>query len=98
MDPNLDPELALALRVSMEEERARQEAAMKRSAEESTAKGQQAGESSGAADVAMSDAAPVDITDKNTDMMIVSRIYYYILQLYNVLFQLAFPHACCFHM
>ncbi|XAR73764.1 hypothetical protein NMG60_11007843 [Bertholletia excelsa] len=34
VDPNLDPELALALRVSMEEERARQEAAAKRAAEE----------------------------------------------------------------
>jgi len=70
VDPNLDPELALALRVSMEEERARQEAAMKRSAEDSTAKGQQAGESSVSADVAMSDAAPVEITDKSSDMMI----------------------------
>jgi len=70
VDPNLDPELALALRVSMEEERARQEAAMKRSAEDSTVKGQQAGESSVSADVAMSDAAPVEITDKSSDMMI----------------------------
>ncbi|KAI5581927.1 hypothetical protein BDE02_07G050900 [Populus trichocarpa] len=34
VDPNLDPELALALRVSMEEERARQEAAAKTAAEE----------------------------------------------------------------
>ncbi|KAI3451420.1 hypothetical protein Pfo_008090 [Paulownia fortunei] len=34
VDPNLDPELALALRVSMEEERARQEAAAKKAAEE----------------------------------------------------------------
>lgn len=34
VDPNLDPELALALRVSMEEERARQEAASRRAAEE----------------------------------------------------------------
>ncbi|KAG4212530.1 hypothetical protein ERO13_A02G171600v2 [Gossypium hirsutum] len=36
VDPNLDPELALALRVSMEEERARQEAAAKKAAEESS--------------------------------------------------------------
>jgi hypothetical protein len=72
VDPNLDPELALALRVSMEEERARQEAAMKRSAEDSTAKGEQAGESSSAPDVAMSDAGPVEITDKSSDMIIVS--------------------------
>lgn len=41
VDPNLDPELALALRVSMEEERARQEAAAKRAAEE--AAGQETG-------------------------------------------------------
>jgi 26S proteasome regulatory subunit N10 len=33
VDPNLDPELALALRVSMEEERARQEAAARKAAE-----------------------------------------------------------------
>ncbi|CAI5707269.1 unnamed protein product [Peronospora farinosa] len=33
VDPTMDPELALALRVSMEEERARQEAAQKRAAE-----------------------------------------------------------------
>ncbi|OAY77978.1 26S proteasome non-ATPase regulatory subunit [Ananas comosus] len=36
VDPNVDPELALALRVSMEEERARQEAAAKKAAEEAT--------------------------------------------------------------
>jgi 26S proteasome regulatory subunit N10 len=34
IDPSIDPELALALRVSMEEERARQEAAQKKAAEE----------------------------------------------------------------
>ncbi|KDO30217.1 hypothetical protein SPRG_04996 [Saprolegnia parasitica CBS 223.65] len=34
VDPSMDPDLALALRVSMEEERARQEAAAKRAAEE----------------------------------------------------------------
>jgi 26S proteasome regulatory subunit N10 len=33
VDPNLDPELALALRVSMEEERARQERAAKEAAD-----------------------------------------------------------------
>ncbi|EQC40588.1 hypothetical protein SDRG_02476 [Saprolegnia diclina VS20] len=36
VDPSMDPDLALALRVSMEEERARQEAAAKRAAEEAT--------------------------------------------------------------
>ncbi|OQS06106.1 26S proteasome non-ATPase regulatory subunit [Thraustotheca clavata] len=34
VDPNMDPDLALALRVSMEEERARQEVAAKKAAEE----------------------------------------------------------------
>ncbi|KAJ4898749.1 26S proteasome non-ATPase regulatory subunit 4-like protein [Raphanus sativus] len=34
VDPNIDPELALALRVSMEEERARQEAAAKKAADD----------------------------------------------------------------
>ncbi|KAA8531989.1 hypothetical protein F0562_006869 [Nyssa sinensis] len=43
VDPNLDPELALALRVSMEEERARQEAAAKKAAEEA-AKQEKGGE------------------------------------------------------
>lgn len=45
VDPNLDPELALALRVSMEEERARQEAAAKKAAEEG-------GEASGSVEAA----------------------------------------------
>ncbi|KAM7524055.1 hypothetical protein LguiA_013957 [Lonicera macranthoides] len=39
VDPNLDPELALALRVSMEEERARQEAAAKKAEEEAGKEG-----------------------------------------------------------
>ncbi|KAJ7555824.1 hypothetical protein O6H91_05G056300 [Diphasiastrum complanatum] len=50
VDPNLDPELALALRVSMEEERARQEAAAKKAAEEapnSSQEGKGLGETSG---------------------------------------------------
>lgn len=55
VDPNLDPELALALRVSMEEERARQEAAARRAAEEATAKAANEGDEQGASshDVAM---------------------------------------------
>ncbi|XP_077231323.1 26S proteasome non-ATPase regulatory subunit 4 homolog [Tasmannia lanceolata] len=43
VDPNLDPELALALRVSMEEERARQEAAAKKAADDA-AKQEKGGE------------------------------------------------------
>ncbi len=71
VDPNLDPELALALRVSMEEERARQEAASKRAADEAIAKDGHAGESSGAPDVIMSDAVPVEPAEKASDMLIV---------------------------
>ncbi|KAH9545843.1 hypothetical protein CY35_12G068600 [Sphagnum magellanicum] len=70
VDPNLDPELALALRVSMEEERARQEAASKRAADEAIAKDGHAGESSGAPDVIMSDAVPVEAAEKASDMLI----------------------------
>ena len=47
MDPNLDPELALALRVSMEEERARQAAAS--AAAQQAAGGEGAGAAEGAA-------------------------------------------------
>mmetsp|Transcript_32315 Transcript_32315/g.62124 ORF Transcript_32315/g.62124 Transcript_32315/m.62124 type:complete len:395 (+) Transcript_32315:215-1399(+) len=54
VDPNLDPELALALRVSMEEERARQEAAAKKAAEEG---GDAAPTASGAADAQPEPAA-----------------------------------------
>ncbi|KAF5960919.1 hypothetical protein HYC85_002128 [Camellia sinensis] len=43
VDPNMDPELALALRVSMEEERARQEAAAKKAAEECCKTGKRRG-------------------------------------------------------
>ncbi|GJP50339.1 hypothetical protein CLOM_g9468 [Closterium sp. NIES-68] len=39
VDPSVDPELALALRVSMEEERARQEAAARKAAEQEAAGG-----------------------------------------------------------
>lgn len=66
MDPNLDPELALALRVSMEEERARQEAAAKRAAEESSRqeKGEElAPKSQDATMMECSDPAATDVCD-----------------------------------
>ncbi|OAE22042.1 hypothetical protein AXG93_3719s1220 [Marchantia polymorpha subsp. ruderalis] len=73
VDPNLDPELALALRVSMEEERARQEAAAKRAADEASKNQTEGGESSGqGGDVAMMDASPVvpvAAADKGPDFM-----------------------------
>lgn len=50
VDPSMDPELALALRVSMEEERARQEALQKKAAEE--AKQQEAAAAAQAAESA----------------------------------------------
>ncbi|MQL92973.1 hypothetical protein Taro_025605, partial [Colocasia esculenta] len=52
IDPNLDPELALALRISMEEERARQEAASKKASDDA-AKQEKASSSQ---DAATSDA------------------------------------------
>ncbi|DAZ97832.1 TPA: hypothetical protein N0F65_002502 [Lagenidium giganteum] len=67
VDPSMDPELALALRVSMEEERARQEAAQKKAAEE--AKKQEA--ESAAATVASTDAvaAPKDDAAEKAEPM-----------------------------
>ncbi|ETW04620.1 hypothetical protein H310_03815 [Aphanomyces invadans] len=53
VDPSMDPDLALALRVSMEEERARQEAVAKRAAAE---------EAAAAAETATPPAAPVTAT------------------------------------
>ncbi|KAG8644048.1 26S proteasome non-ATPase regulatory subunit 4 homolog isoform X2 [Manihot esculenta] len=57
VDPNLDPELALALRVSMEEERARQEAAAKRATEESARQERKEEPSSNPQDATMVDNA-----------------------------------------
>ncbi|GBG83242.1 hypothetical protein CBR_g36857 [Chara braunii] len=56
VDPNLDPELALALRVSMEEERARQEAAAAKAAEEAKQKAEE-GSASGVREEVMPDTA-----------------------------------------
>ncbi|CAI0445241.1 unnamed protein product [Linum tenue] len=55
VDPNIDPELALALRVSMEEERARQEAAAKRAAEVASSQNQGDEQSSKSQDTTMAD-------------------------------------------
>eukprot|EP00164_Ancoracysta_twista_P001654 GFYU01002171.1.p1 GENE.GFYU01002171.1~~GFYU01002171.1.p1 ORF type:complete len:396 (-),score=145.13 GFYU01002171.1:208-1395(-) len=60
VDPNLDPELAMALRVSLEEERRRQEAEEKAKQE---AAGKEGGDGAAAAaggDVEMTDAAPME--------------------------------------
>ncbi|KAJ8771108.1 hypothetical protein K2173_023433 [Erythroxylum novogranatense] len=79
VDPNLDPELALALRVSMEEERARQEAAAKKAAEEA-AKQEKAGEQpSSSQDATMTESSNVtasetenkrnDVTDEENALL-----------------------------
>ncbi|GLT44558.1 hypothetical protein SLA2020_184440 [Shorea laevis] len=70
VDPNLDPELALALRVSMEEERARQEAAAKKAAEEA-AKQEKGGEQqSSSQDATMTEqtSAATSEADKKNDL------------------------------
>ena len=65
MDPNLDPELALALRVSMEEERARQEAAAKKAAEEAVKQDKREESSSKAEDANMSDHVNASASEKH---------------------------------
>lgn len=72
VDPNLDPELALALRVSMEEERARQEAAAKKAAEETSKQEKEEGQPSGTQDAKMTEHASVGTSEadnKTTDLM-----------------------------
>lgn len=71
MDPNLDPELALALRVSMEEERARQEAAAKKAAEEG---GDAAPTASGAADAQPEPAAAAVVRFSGARIMVLYQI------------------------
>ncbi|CAL9089031.1 unnamed protein product, partial [Musa textilis] len=56
VDPNRDPELALALRISMEEERARQEAAAKKAAEEAGKQEKVGEQASSSQDAAMTEA------------------------------------------
>lgn len=73
VDPNIDPELALALRVSMEEERARQEAAAKRAAEEAARQEKGEESSSKAEDATMTNnvnASTPEENKKTTDDMV----------------------------
>ena len=58
MDPNVDPEMALALRLSMEEERARQEAIAKKSAEDTSNTENKDHASSSNSDSVMAEAEP----------------------------------------
>ncbi|CAL5197474.1 unnamed protein product [Lathyrus oleraceus] len=72
VDPNLDPELALALRVSMEEERARQEAAAKKAAEDASKQekgGEQQAVSQDATMTEQTSTAASEVGTKTDDMM-----------------------------
>ncbi|CAK8562125.1 unnamed protein product [Lathyrus sativus] len=72
VDPNLDPELALALRVSMEEERARQEAAAKKAAEDASKQekgGEQQTVSQDATMTEQTSTAASEVGTKTDDMM-----------------------------
>ncbi|XP_014631176.1 26S proteasome non-ATPase regulatory subunit 4 homolog isoform X2 [Glycine max] len=72
VDPNLDPELALALRVSMEEERARQEAAAKKAAEDAAKQekgGEQQASSQDATMTERASAAMSEAENKTSDLM-----------------------------
>ncbi|KAH9694738.1 26S proteasome non-ATPase regulatory subunit 4-like [Citrus sinensis] len=73
VDPNIDPELALALRVSMEEERARQEAAAKRAADEASRQGKEEEPLSNSQDATMTDNTnntAAETTEKTADPMV----------------------------
>ncbi|XP_044488960.1 26S proteasome non-ATPase regulatory subunit 4 homolog isoform X2 [Mangifera indica] len=71
VDPNIDPELALALRVSMEEERARQEAAAKRAADEAARQGKVEEPSANSQDATMTENvnAATEATEKTAEPM-----------------------------
>ncbi|ESW28166.1 hypothetical protein PHAVU_003G264300 [Phaseolus vulgaris] len=71
VDPNLDPELALALRVSMEEERARQEAAAKKAAEDTSKQEKGDEQKASPQDTTMTEgasAATSEANNKKTDL------------------------------
>lgn len=72
VDPNIDPELALALRVSMEEERARQEAAAKKAADEAVKEGKGEEPPSSSQDATMTENfnAAAEATEKTAEPMV----------------------------
>ncbi|XP_017408428.1 26S proteasome non-ATPase regulatory subunit 4 homolog isoform X5 [Vigna angularis] len=72
VDPNLDPELALALRVSMEEERARQEAAAKKAAEDAANQEKGGDQQASSQDATMTEhasAAMSEVENMTSDLM-----------------------------
>nr|KYP55024.1 26S proteasome non-ATPase regulatory subunit 4 [Cajanus cajan] len=66
VDPNLDPELALALRVSMEEERARQEAAAKKAAEDASKQEKGGEQQASPQDTTMTERASASTSEAET--------------------------------
>jgi len=89
VDPNLDPELALALRVSMEEERARQEAAAKKAAEDAANQEKGGEQQASSQDATMSErasAATSEAENKTSDLMVgVFFLHYLLVQLHAFL-------------
>lgn len=97
MDPNLDPELALALRVSMEEERARQEAAAKKAAEDSSKQEKGGEEQSSSQDATMTERASAvtsEAENKSIDFMV--GVISFLLGLFYLILSLIFGFLCCF--
>jgi len=75
VDPNIDPELALALRVSMEEERARQEAAAKKAAEDAAKQEKRGERASSSHDATMAEhvaSSAVAADEKRHDLTVCS--------------------------
>lgn len=93
MDPNLDPELALALRVSMEEERARQEAAAKKAAEDSSKQEKGGEEQSSSQDATMTERAGAvtsEAENKSIDFMVGVISFLLGLFYFNIIFYFTF--------
>lgn len=78
VDPNIDPELALALRVSMEEERARQEAAAKKAADQAAKQGKGEEASSNSQDATMTENVntATESTEKTSEPMVGLNFYF----------------------
>jgi 26S proteasome regulatory subunit N10 len=79
VDPNVDPELALALRLSMEEERARQEAIAKKAAEDTSNTENKDHASSSNSDSVMAEAEPASAAgDKKEQPKVLSLFLSYL--------------------
>ncbi|XLR64598.1 hypothetical protein HN51_007062, partial [Arachis hypogaea] len=90
VDPNLDPELALALRVSVEEERARQEATAKKAAEEASKQEKGGEQQANSQDATMTERASASASEaetKTNDMMVGA-----ICSFRQIYFSISSPH------